>query len=118
MVDVISAAAMESSSSSSSASSSVPPSSSQEETWPEVAAAMTERARRDGVLESVRRADGLPEKVRRAQEGPGVRRRLASWVSRRCSWEARHAKSGAAASRLRDEGNAKFAARDDRGALR
>ncbi len=41
---------------------------------------------------------------------------MTSWISR-CS-ESRYPKSGGTASRLRDEGNAKFGARDDRSALK
>ncbi len=95
---------------------SLPRSSSSEETWPQVLAELTDRAKKDGVLESVRRATGFEEKIRRAQEGPVVRRRLTSWISH-CS-ESRYPKSGGTASRLRDEGNAKFAVGDNRGALK
>ncbi len=48
-------------------------SSSSEETWPSVLSSLTDRARREGVLDNVSKARGFEEKVRRAQEGPGIR---------------------------------------------
>ncbi len=84
-----------------------------QQTWPEVLAALSGRP---ADLEGFVRAKGLHEKVQRVRETPGVARRLTAWVSRCC--EARYGKNGGMASKIRDEGNAKFAARDNRGALK
>ena len=53
----------------------------------------------------------MEEKVARVQECYWLRRKMAAFVSSMC--ENGHGKNGGEASKLRDAGNAKFAAKQD-----
>merc|ERR1719500_2731802 len=70
-----------------------------------------ERAEREGLTDGVARAKGMEEKGARVQECYWLRRKMAAFVSAMC--EEGHGKKGGEASKLRDAGNAKFAAKQD-----
>jgi len=95
-----------------------PPSSSPSSpsSWPETLQALTVRASQEKGIKQFKQAKTLAQKLEAVKETPGVTRRITSWISH-CS-ENKYYKSGSAATKLRDEGNAKFAMRDNKGALR
>ena len=59
---------------------------------------------------------GMEAKIARVQECYWLRRKMASFVSQMC--EDGHGKNGGKASKLRDAGNAKFAAKEDLDSIR
>ena len=58
----------------------------------------------------------MEEKVARVQECYWLRRKMAAFVSAMC--EEGHGKNGGEASKLRDAGNAKFAAKEDQDSIK
>ena len=62
------------------------------------------------------RPKGMEAKIARVQECYWLRRKMASFVSQMC--EDGHGKNGGEALKLRDAGNAKFAAKEDLDSIR
>jgi len=87
-----------------------------EDEWPQVLKLLTEKVRKDNLPRQIAQEKSLEEKVGRVLDNAAVRNRLLNWISR-CS-EVRYNKSGGTAGKLRDQGNAKFAAHDNHGALK
>lgn len=87
-----------------------------EDEWPQVLKQLTEKVRKDNLPRQIAAEKSLEEKVGRVLDNAAVRNRLLNWISR-CS-EVRYNKSGGTAGKLRDQGNAKFAAHDNHGALK
>jgi hypothetical protein len=95
------------------ASSSLPSSSSYDlyGNWNAVIGDCMERADKEGLLDVLHKAKGMEDKMGKLQDCFWMRRKMAAFVSQLC--ENAHGKNGGEASKLRDQGNAKFAAKDD-----
>lgn len=85
-------------------------------TWQEILDALTRKAVKQGLVRSVKNAKTFEAKVDKVIDSIGIRNKLSSYISQ-CA-ESKFAKSGGTASKLRDEGNAKFKIHDNEGAIR
>jgi len=83
--------------------------------WQEILDKLTRKAGKEGLLRSVKNAKTFEEKINKVVDS-SIRNKLSTWISQ-CA-ESRYAKSGGTATRLRDEGNAKFRSHDNEGAIR
>ncbi|CAB4066922.1 unnamed protein product [Lepeophtheirus salmonis] len=81
--------------------------------WQGILDSLTEKALKDGLVLALSRADTFEGKISRVQYSIGIRNKIASWISH-CA-ENRYTKSGAVASKLRDEGNIKFPQKENVG---
>lgn len=74
-------------------------------TWQSILDGLTVRAKKDGLLGSVKTAKTFEDKMRRVTDSIVVKGKLSGWISE-CA-ESHYSKSGGTASKLRDEGNFK-----------
>merc|ERR1712012_92184 len=84
--------------------------------WQDVLESLTEKARKDGLLRSLKNAKTVGAKVDKVIDSISIRNKLSTWISK-CA-ESTYAKSGGTATKLRDEGNAKFRLHDNEGSIR
>merc|ERR1712012_1123701 len=82
--------------------------------WQDVLESLTEKARKDGLLRSLKNAKTVGAKVDKVIDSISIK--LSTWISK-CA-EQTYAKSGGTATKLRDEGNAKFRLHDNEGSIR
>merc|ERR550539_500086 len=74
------------------------------------------KSKQDGLVKAVYMEAGFEPKIKKVMSSISVRNKLASWISQ-CS-ENHYGKSGATATRVREQGNLKFKGRDNAGSLR
>lgn len=85
-------------------------------TWDDILATLTQKASKDGLLRSIHKAKTLENKVEKVIDSISIRNKLSTYISQ-CA-ESKFQKSGGTATRLRDEGNAKFRIHDNEGSIR
>jgi len=89
---------------------------SEEVLWPAVLEGLTEKLRKSNLPHQVANAKTFEAKINKVLDNLTIRKKIATYISK-CG-EVHHAKSGTTASRLRDQGNDKFKAKDNAGALK
>merc|ERR1712062_192451 len=84
--------------------------------WQDILNNLTEKAKKDGLIRSIKNAKTIEAKVDKVIDSISIRNKLSTWISK-CA-ESTYAKSGGTATKLRDEGNAKFRLHDNEGSIR
>eukprot|EP00092_Neocalanus_flemingeri_P090332 GFUD01114410.1.p1 GENE.GFUD01114410.1~~GFUD01114410.1.p1 ORF type:complete len:506 (+),score=194.91 GFUD01114410.1:37-1554(+) len=84
--------------------------------WPDTVQSLTEKLSVENLPHQVRSLKTLEEKVGKVLDNLSVSKKISSWLS--CCSETKYAKSGGMAGKLRDQGNIKFGAQDNVGALK
>jgi len=84
--------------------------------WPETVQYLTEKLAVENLPHQVKSLKTLEEKVGKVLDNLSVCKKISSWLS--VCGETKYVKSGGMASKLRDQGNIKFSARDNHGALK
>jgi len=84
--------------------------------WSETVQALTEKLAVENMPHQVKSLKTLEEKVAKVLDNLSVCKKISSWLS--ICGETKYGKSGGMAGKLRDQGNIKFGARDNHGALK
>jgi len=84
--------------------------------WSDAVETLTEKLMLENLPQQVKSAKSLEDKVGKVLDNLSVAKRISSWLS--VCGETKYRKCGGTASKLRDQGNIKFGARDTVGALK